>query len=409
MDYVVGCRPACAPNTSFTCNLIEIDDLLNGESRNIPIFYRLASHRPGDTNTPVLKLIRSPETRKILLPRSNHFSSNGVYIVRPARSRCKVLYVWKGRYADPNSLKIACMLAEQMVGILSNADTIEVIDDIAEPPSFRDHIIQEGNGLNRNQVDYDDLFKGTKESLDNVTRRHSICGMLKEKIPSQSTQCSQPILYVDHDDKFSRRSLHSSTFDTDSGEIRGEEYVNATTPNISTNPPTISPSSSQKLTLVLKHNLQVHSSHSSLSVDRPILRNLTTTDIDEGDHRYSSRIDYNARYNLNNMPPLVRIGSITASSIAESRNQSFSQRNNNQISDTPQETPTTTIRTVDSLTPSKLPKPLKPMLYQCIPIEDYDRSDDNKYWEWQRLKIYDDDDLQEVIFISNKLTLLLLI
>lgn len=399
---MTSCRAACAPNTSFTCNLIEIDELLNGEARNVPVFFRLASHRAGDTDTPVLKLIRSPDTRKIVLPRSNLLSSHGVYVVRPAKSRCKVLYVWKGRYADTNSLKIACMLAEQMVGILTNADTIEVIDDVAEPVNFRDHIIQEGTGLSRNvQLDYDDLFKGSKESLDSVSRRHVICGMLKEKIPSQTTQSSQPILLVDSHDDYLFRSSTFSAHETESGEIRGEEYTTEITPETSNRQyktsPSVTPQGSQKLSLVLKHNLQIQSSHSAVTVERPLLRNLTSTDIDEGDQRYSSRIDYNSRF-LTGMPPLVRIGSITATSIAEG---SFRNNQQHTTESVIHDTPTNTRRTNEPFSPRKSPiKVLKPMLYQCVPIEDYDRSIDRKLWEWQRLKIYDDDDLADVSILS---------
>jgi hypothetical protein len=411
LEYVINCRAACAPNTSFTCNLIEIDDLLNGDSHNIPVFYRLASHRSGDVDTPVLKLIRSPDTRKVLLPRSSLLSSHGVYVIRPAKSRCKVLYVWKGRYADSNSLKIACMLAEQMVGILSNADTIEVIDDIAEPATFRDHIIQEGNGMSRNvQQDYDDLFKGTKESLEMVTKRHIICGMLKEKVPSQTTVSSQPILLVDsNDDYFHRSSTFSAhlldSHDPESGEIRGEELTETSEPSHrhiqpqSSTSPALSPSNSQRFSLVLKHNLQVQSSRSAIAVERPILRNLTSTDIDEGDQRFASRIDYNSRF-LVGQPPLVRIGSITASSIADSRQISTGTTRNNQhtTESVIHDTPTTSRHNDSSFSPVKSSslKPLKPMLFQCAAIEDYDRSTDRKMWEWQRLKVYDDDDLGDV-------------
>jgi hypothetical protein len=393
LEYVISCRVACAPNTSFTCNLIEIDDLLNGESRNIPIFFRLASHRPGDVQTPVLKLIRNSETRKILLPRSSLLSSYGVYIIRPANSRCKVLYVWKGRHADTHSLKIACMLAEQMVGILTNADMIEVIDDIAEPDSFRDHIIQEGNGLTRNiQLDYDDLFRGTKEGVELVSRRHIICGMLKEKVPSQTTQSSQPILLVDSHDEYIYRSSTFSAHESESGEIRGEESATTEpTPETSNRrhgptASTITPQNSQKLSLVLKHNLH----------ERPILRNLTSTDIDEDEQKYASRIDYGSRF-LIGAPPLVRIGSAAAQGTQQ---QQHSSRTNQATTDSVTHdlaTPTQTRKSQDS--PSKSPplKPLKPMLYQLHPIEDYERSADRKFWEWQRLKIYDDDDLVDVL------------
>lgn len=409
LDYVINCRAACAPNTSFTCNLIEIDDLLNGESHNIPIFYRLASHRSGDLETPVLKLIRSPDTRKILLPRNTLLNSYGIYVIRPANSHCKVLYVWKGRYADSHSLKIACMLAEQMIGILSDADTIEVIDDISEPASFRDHIIQEGSSSRSIQQDYDDLFKGTKETLEMVTRRHIICGMLKEKVPSQTTVSSQPILLVDsHDGDFHRSSTFSA-HDTESGEIRGEELTETSEPSRRQHPqsssPHLSPTNSQKFSLVLKHNLQVHSSRSAIVVERPLLRNLTSTNIDEGDQRFSSRIDYESNF-LVGQPPLVRIGSMTAS-FGESPRQSFSTRNNQHTTESViHDTPIHTRRTNDSFSPVKSSslKPLKPMLFQCMPIEDYDRSTDRKLWEWQRLKVYDDDDLGDV---SSPFSLLL--
>jgi hypothetical protein len=377
MDYVISCRAACAPNTSFTCNLIEIDDLLNGESRNVPVFFRLASHRPGDAQTPVLKLIRNPETRKILLPRSSLLSSSGVYIIRPANSRCKVLYVWKGRHADTPSLKIACMMAEQMVGVLTSADTIEIIDDIAEPDSFRDHIIQEGTTRNI-QPDYDDLFRGTKESVDLVSRKHVICGMLRDKPSSQATQSSQPILLVDSQDEYVYRSGTFSAHETESGEIRGEENTTQLTPETSNRRLlTATSSNSLKHTLVLKHNLH----------ERPVMRNLSSTDIDEDEQKFSSRIDYGSRF-LIGAPPLVRIGSAAAQS---------SSRTNQATTDSVTHDLATSTETHRSPTKSPSAKPLKPMLYQLHPIDDSDRSVDRKCWEWQRLKIYDDDDLVDVL------------
>jgi hypothetical protein len=53
-DYVKSRRACCAPNTAFTCNLIEISECLKSDWRNnTAAIFRCAAHLiPHDPNTP---------------------------------------------------------------------------------------------------------------------------------------------------------------------------------------------------------------------------------------------------------------------------------------------------------------------------------------------------------------------
>ncbi len=79
-EYVKGCRTVCSPNTGFTCNLLELQDLWSNISNNInksssggggggginTKILRFASHLPHDVYTPVLKWCRNVKTRSLL-------------------------------------------------------------------------------------------------------------------------------------------------------------------------------------------------------------------------------------------------------------------------------------------------------------------------------------------------------
>lgn len=165
-DYVKERRQCCSPNTGFTCNLIEIDDLLRGDSRQGPLMFRLAQHLPHDQDTPVLKIIRNADSRNIIRPHFGYLCPEGIFVIRPSAGYNRKLYIWKGQQADERVLPIACNLAEMMLGIFSDAESVEVVLDGAECDQFKNNV-----QANTTQVviEYDDLF-GTSSDEEKIEK-----------------------------------------------------------------------------------------------------------------------------------------------------------------------------------------------------------------------------------------------
>lgn len=76
-DFVKQRRKVCAPNTAFTCNLIEIDELLSGDAKTNSIMLRCSSHLPHDNATPVLKMCRHSDSRKFVTPTTSVLDPSG--------------------------------------------------------------------------------------------------------------------------------------------------------------------------------------------------------------------------------------------------------------------------------------------------------------------------------------------
>ena len=57
-DHVKSCRSVCNPNSAFTCQLIELDEIFSREGRTKSLLFRCAVHAPHDPFRPVLKLCR---------------------------------------------------------------------------------------------------------------------------------------------------------------------------------------------------------------------------------------------------------------------------------------------------------------------------------------------------------------
>lgn len=156
-EYVKERRIVCAPNTAFTCNLIEIGDILHGESKNIPMLLRLARHLPSDESTPTLKIIRQSDDRKLSYPKKGWLHSDGVFVLRPVDGRQTTIYIWKGKNAHVNVVKIAFMLVEDMLGIVTSSTRIVEIQEHAEPSEFFDHIVNDTSL--QSVLEYTDLFR----------------------------------------------------------------------------------------------------------------------------------------------------------------------------------------------------------------------------------------------------------
>jgi hypothetical protein len=156
-------RKVCAPNTAFTCNLIEIDDLLNGPSRMLSLIFRCASHLTHDSHTPVLKLCRDPQSRRILTPALSFLDPKGVFVVRaPERKKDDdkepVIYIWKGSEATEETAEIAQRLAGYMRGIISSAEKLILVREGSEPLEFFQYLEKNDKFDREKSRVYDDLF-----------------------------------------------------------------------------------------------------------------------------------------------------------------------------------------------------------------------------------------------------------
>lgn len=160
-DYVKSKRRVCAPNTAFTCNLIEFGELLNSSAKEDTFYFRCSSHLPHDPLTPVLKLCRDPQTRRILCnPTSSDFSPEGVFVIKPSqRSNDTTLYAWKGADASEEVAGAAMALAEIMVRVFKSFTALQLIEQGSEPEAFIALVQNTGPFNKENQaIVYNDLF-----------------------------------------------------------------------------------------------------------------------------------------------------------------------------------------------------------------------------------------------------------
>jgi len=160
----------CAPNVGFMCNLIEIYDLLHGESRNLCVIFRCASHMPHDAATPVLKLCRSATNRKILTPSTSLLDPRGVFVLRPNKSIRSRIYVWQGSFASDAVVRVAVSLSKKMFNIFSSANSVEIVREGSEPPEFMAALVQDGRHSPRTKVTFDDLYTATHLASTDPTK-----------------------------------------------------------------------------------------------------------------------------------------------------------------------------------------------------------------------------------------------
>lgn len=136
-DFVQSRRKICSPNTAFTCNLIELDDIFHGSSRDKNLVFRCAYHGNHDSDVPVLKLCRDPLTRKILEPSKNLFDSKGIFVLRGIKDNNHYMFIWCGCETQTSTQKRAEQLAYQMKNIFTKADTFIVLKEGEETELFR--------------------------------------------------------------------------------------------------------------------------------------------------------------------------------------------------------------------------------------------------------------------------------
>lgn len=159
-DYVKLRRKIASPNTAFTCNLIEIGDLLHGGAENATLLFRCAYHAPFDPCTAVLKLCRNLQTRRILVPATSLLCPKGVYVIRAVRDGNNYLFLWIGKATSLNTLHATERLANLMNGVFSLTNMIVKIYQGAETEDFLSFLLKDGPYSDESEhiVKFDDFF-----------------------------------------------------------------------------------------------------------------------------------------------------------------------------------------------------------------------------------------------------------
>jgi protein-tyrosine phosphatase len=144
-DVVKRGRSICAPNTGFWCNLIELSELLNGNTKETTLLFRCANHLAHDSTTPVLKLCINQDTRKILMPRTSLLDPRGIFVLRcGTNNQNSRLFIWAGSNSSSSALTEAIRLAHFMMGVFSMASGVTIVQQYAETDEFRREIMEDG-------------------------------------------------------------------------------------------------------------------------------------------------------------------------------------------------------------------------------------------------------------------------
>jgi hypothetical protein len=387
-DYVRERRKSCSPNTGFTCNLIEIDELLLGDSKRGPLMFRLAQHLPHDSNTPVLKLIRNSESRNLITPHFAYLNSDGVFIIRPSQGgvdQINILYIWQGRNATEGALKAACTLAELLLGIFSFATNIEIVTEGCESDVFKNYV-EENNS--QAIIDYDDLYEHD-ESKNVVTKLYAASTVtatswsneLHVKVPSR-LQVKDTIRgnVLQGVDKF--LSNPSTIF------VESSAFSKLSIPEFKMITSKVTPTSTPDKVHIIRSEKEDEVSHASAvsgglvlpSVNEggtPDEPNSVQRELNFENAIAKDKIDMTVTTPFNPAPKenLLSIGLQIPTFQVES------EQNKNQ-----------TKPEINVASPSQAISRAKPALFQCF------TSSDNSVL-WQHMGIYDDDDLLEENFM----------
>ena len=165
-NYVKARRAIINPNTAFTCNLIEIDDLWNGETKKISVLFRYAAHSLHDSVTPILKLCRNQHTRAILTPTLSMLDSRGIFVLRPGEGINNNVFIWLGDESTAlNDLESVKQMVKDMIGVYVRADETIIIEQGSETEEFLKLFVQEDNTSVRHKS-FPDLW--TISSLETI-------------------------------------------------------------------------------------------------------------------------------------------------------------------------------------------------------------------------------------------------
>ena len=160
-------RPVCNPNTAFTCNIMELNNLLLGAGFAQPVLLRYAAHLPHDMVTAVLKPVRDEKNRKLIQPKQSLLDPSGIFVVQPAdkeeedlggHSSRKPLYMWVGAFVEQFDVEDALKLATLMLGVLSPASRVEVVRAGNEPRDFFENVEQDGPYDSSLSLSFPDLW-----------------------------------------------------------------------------------------------------------------------------------------------------------------------------------------------------------------------------------------------------------
>ncbi len=160
-------RQVCNPNTAFTCNIMELNNLLLGAGFAQPVLLRYAAHLPHDMVTAVLKPVRSIKDRKLVKPKQSLLDPSGIFVIQPAdnaeedhggHSSRKPLFMWVGAFVEQFDVEDALKLATQMLGVLSPASRVEVVRAGNEPRDFWDNVDQDGPYNSSSSLTFADLW-----------------------------------------------------------------------------------------------------------------------------------------------------------------------------------------------------------------------------------------------------------
>jgi predicted protein tyrosine phosphatase len=214
-DYVKQRRKVCAPNTAFTCNLIEFSDLLFGASKSKAVMFRCAYHLHHDIGTAVLKACRDPHSRKLLEPSVMMLDSRGIFVLRPDPADYpNVVFVWQGASSSSDVMETVVKLVESMKGIYTNVNKcdIEIILEGFESPDFMAQFKANSSPSFNKECHFEDLWTVEHEAnIESLQLLNNEGFTADSKIGSSSTMMAvdnDPLLSPhdeDRDDDYSPR------------------------------------------------------------------------------------------------------------------------------------------------------------------------------------------------------------
>ena len=396
-DYVRERRQSCSPNTGFTCNLIEIDELFYGDSRYAPLMFRLAQHLPHDQETPILKLIRNADSRNIIRPHFSFLNSDGIFVIRPSKGldSTSVVYIWRGRNTGEVALKAAISLVEMMSGVFGDASNVEIVLEGSEGDDFKDNVEPD---TDHTVVDYDDLYIPLAETVERqfaVANSTSTTGWMSEfqnKIPTR-LHIEEVIrgTFLQGADQFKTDPTMIlttvSTFPSSpsKSKLKLPEFKMNTAKVTPTSTPTKIPSSTSKA-----GKQDEISSPTSVSIPLSTLGTSTSGNSNDdnrlvlnGNNDHSNEHEQkDETFDMSILTPLNPIkDKVVVVDLQLPSDQTTDQN--------PTESPGALITVA---TPKKTISRIKPVLFQCF-------SSSDNVLSWQHMGIYDDDDLQEDLLL----------
>jgi hypothetical protein len=208
-DYVKKGRSVCSPNTAFTCNLIELGELLGKDAARTGaggnLLFRCAYHLPHDPKTAVLKMCRTADSRKIMVPATSLLDPKGVFVIRTVSSNDASvqksadqhrLFLWQGAEATDGTAKRAEGLAKKMHGVLTTTDKVEWVKQGEESFEFLSYLIDDGAFSSTDNSLFDDLYdyppseEQTLQSMRQMEADHTRNNSDPFKVPTPARESS---------------------------------------------------------------------------------------------------------------------------------------------------------------------------------------------------------------------------